>query len=103
MKDLIKTRLGRFRIIAFLEGLTLLFLVFVAVPMKYGFDIHWGSEVVGPIHGALFLLFVYYTFLIARAHGWKFWGKTWKVLLSCFIPFGTFYIDHIYLSKMDHR
>lgn len=35
MIQLFKTKLGRLRIIGLLEGLSLLFLVFVAVPMKY--------------------------------------------------------------------
>lgn len=100
MANLLKSRIGRFRIVGMLEGSSLLFLIFIAVPMKYFFDIHWGSKVVGPIHGVLFLLFVYYTIVVSIQYKWKFTATTWKVLLASFVPFGTFYIDKTILSKM---
>jgi hypothetical protein len=37
MFTLFKTKLGRIRIIGFLEGLSLLVLIFVAIPMKHFF------------------------------------------------------------------
>jgi hypothetical protein len=37
MFTLFKTKLGRIRIIGFLEGLSLLVLIFVAIPMKHLF------------------------------------------------------------------
>lgn len=100
MKNLFKTRVGRFRIIGMLEGSSLLFLIFIAVPMKYYFDNPAGSLIVGPIHGVLFLLFVYYTIVVSIEQKWKFTTTTWKVLLASFIPFGTFYIDRTVLRKI---
>lgn len=93
MLHLFKTQIGRLRILAFLEGLSLLILIFVTMPMKYYFDIPEGSQIMGPIHGALFLLFVANTFSVGVEYQWKFSTTTWKVLLACLIPFGTFYID----------
>lgn len=93
MIDLLKTNIGRLRILGFLEGISLLLLVFIAVPLKY-----WGGDptavkVIGPIHGALFLLFVFNTLSVGVEQRWKFTTTTSKVLLACIIPFGTFYID----------
>jgi len=34
---------------------------------------------------------------------WKFRETTWKVLVACFVPFGTFYIDYKILRKIDKR
>ena len=65
MLQLLKTNIGRLRIIAFLEGLSLILLVFVAVPLKYMLGNPIGSEVLGPIHGALFLLFIINTIKIS--------------------------------------
>ena len=48
MLQLLKTNIGRLRIIAFLEGLSLILLVFVAVPLKYMLGNPIGSEVLGP-------------------------------------------------------
>lgn len=101
MIKLFKTNVGRLRIIGFLEGISLLLLVFVAVPLKY----HWHNPVVtktlGPIHGALFLLFVFNTLSVGVERRWLFKTTTWKVLVACIIPFGTFYIDHKILSRIS--
>ncbi|SFQ25831.1 integral membrane protein [Flavobacterium akiainvivens] len=82
------------RIIGFLEGISLLLLVFVAVPLKYAASDPSLVKTLGPIHGALFLLFIFNTLSVGVDQGWKFSQTTWKVLLACIIPFGTFYIDH---------
>ena len=100
MINLFKTKIGRLRIIAILEGISLLTLVFVAVPMKYGFDNPAFVKMMGPIHGALFLLFLFNTLSVGVEQNWKFKEITWKVLLACIIPFGTFYIDRKILSKL---
>ncbi|MCY0977270.1 DUF3817 domain-containing protein [Chryseobacterium wangxinyae] len=100
MINLLKTKIGRLRVIGFLEGVSLLVLVFVAVPMKYYFDNPSLSKALGPIHGSIFLLFLFNTISVGVEHNWKFQTTTWKVILSCFIPFGTFYIDHKILSKL---
>lgn len=93
MLQLLNSNIGRLRIIGFLEGISLLILVFIAVPMKYLFSNPLGSEIMGPVHGALFLLFVFNALSVGVAQGWKFRTTTWKVLLACIVPFGTFYID----------
>ncbi len=100
MKALLQSRIGRLRILGFLEGITLIFLVFVAVPMKYGFDNPWGSKIVGPIHGALFLLFVFNAISLGVEKGWKFWKTASTIFIASFIPFGSFYIDKTVLSKI---
>lgn len=97
--NLLKTNIGRLRIIGFLEGISLLILVFITMPMKYYFDNPAGSKLMGPIHGALFLLFVYNALSVGVEQNWKFKTTTWKVLLACMIPFGTFYIDREILRK----
>lgn len=94
MFTLLKTKLGRIRIIGFLEGLSLLVLIFVAIPMKHFFHNPALSKFLGPIHGAIFLVFVLNTMSLAIEQNWKFRTTTWKIIVACFIPFGTFYIDH---------
>jgi integral membrane protein len=98
-----KTNVGRLRLIAFLEGFSLLVLVFGAVPMKYYYHDGSLSKMLGPLHGALFLLFVFNTLSVAVEQGWKFTETTWKVLLACFIPFGTFYIDYKILAPITSK
>jgi len=101
MGNLFKTTIGRLRIIAYLEGISLLILVFIAVPLKYYFHNPSLTKSLGPIHGALFLLFIINTMSVGIELNWKFSKTTWKVILACFIPFGTFYIDKKILSKLN--
>ena len=99
MTHLLKTNIGRLRILGFLEGLSLLVLVFIAVPLKYFFEDSSLVKTMGPIHGGLFLLFIFNTLSVGVEQQWKFSHTTWKVLLACIVPFGTFYIDHKILAK----
>lgn len=92
--------MGRLRILGFLEGISLLLLVFVAVPLKYGLDSPGLSKMLGPVHGVIFLLFLFNTLSVGVEQRWKFRTTTWKILAACFIPFGTFYIDHKFLKHI---
>lgn len=101
MKQLLNTNLGRLRLIGYLEGTSLLTLAFIAAPLKHFFGITTLTGVLGPVHGALFLLFVFNTISVAVEQGWKFRQTTWKVLLACLVPFGTFYIDRKILRNIQ--
>jgi integral membrane protein len=100
MIHLLKTNIGRLRIIGYLEGISLLVLIFIAVPMKYYFGNPSLSKIIGPIHGAIFLLFLFNALSVGVEQNWKFKTTTWKIIVACFIPFGTFYIDAKILSKL---
>ena len=100
MKQLFNSSLGRLRMLAFLEGFSLLILVFLSMPLKYIYGITTISSILGPIHGLFFLLFIFNTISVGTEYNWKFKTTTWKVLIACIIPFGTFYIDYKILSKL---
>lgn len=100
MIDLFKTNVGRLRIIGFLEGVSLLVLVFIAVPMKYYWQDDSLTKALGPVHGALFLLFLFSALSVGIEQNWKFKTTIWKVMMACFVPFGTFYIDYKILRKI---
>lgn len=101
MFQFLTTKIGRLRLIAFLEGISLLVLVCIAVPIKYAYGNPSMVKAIGPIHGVLFVFFVINTLSVGVEYKWKFSTTTWKVLLACFIPFGTFYIDKKILSRME--
>lgn len=100
MQTLLKTQVGRLRLIGYVEGLSLLILLFIAVPLKYMANDPSLTKAMGPIHGALFLLFIFNTLSVGVEQKWKFKQTTYKVMLACIIPFGTFYIDKKILSKL---
>ena len=80
-----------------LEGISFLLLMFLAVPMK-----HLGGNpllvrIIGPIHGALFLMYVYQALKASKAKGWS--SKTFHLswIFAC-LPFGTFIFEKKYLD-----
>lgn len=99
MTHLFRSQIGRLRIIGYLEGISLLLLLFIGVPLKYYWQDPTLVKAIGPIHGALFLWFIFSTLSVAVEQQWKFRDTTWKVLVACMIPFGTFYIDKSLLRK----
>lgn len=103
MKSYFNSNIGRLRLLAVLEGISLLVLVFISMPLKHFYGITTISAVLGPIHGTLFLLFVVNTISVGIEYNWKFKETTWKVLIACLIPFGTFYIDHKILKPIQKK
>jgi len=86
-----------FRSIAFLEGLSYLLLLFIAVPIKYFMDNESYVKMLGMPHGFLFIGYVIVAFLIKADYKWTH-KEFLFVLAASIIPFGTFYIDKKYLK-----
>jgi len=101
MLNLLKTKIGWLRLVGFIEGSSLVILVFVAMPLKYFYDEPEMVRIVGSIHGGLFLLYVFQVLITSFNYNWNFTSITWKLLLASVVPFGTFYVDKTILSKMD--
>jgi integral membrane protein len=101
MISFINTKVGRLRLIGILEGISLLVLIGVAVPLKHLLHEPMLVKIMGPVHGLLFLLFVINTLSVGIAYRWKFSVTTWKVLVACLVPLGTFYVDWKILSRMS--
>ena len=56
----------RFRVIAYIVGVGLIVLVFVGLPLKYAGDVDGVVAVVGPLHGALYVIYLLATIDLAR-------------------------------------
>jgi integral membrane protein len=103
MINILTTKLGRLRLLAFLEGISLLVLLGIAVPLKYIYADPSIVKLMGPVHGVLFLLFLLNTLSVGVEQEWKFRTTTMKVLLACLVPFGTFYIDYTILRHIKDK
>lgn len=79
------------------EGVSLLLLLFIAMPLKYIWDYPEAVEVVGMIHGVLFMAYVAFAIWIYLTLKWSIKILA-IVILASIIPFGTFYIENKYLS-----
>ena len=80
------------RCFAFLEGFSLLILLFVAMPLKYYFNDPSMVKTVGMAHGLLFILYSFTLFLTHLQLSWKL-TITLVAFGASFVPFGTFYAD----------
>jgi integral membrane protein len=87
-----------FKIIAFLEGISLLLLVFFAMPMKYIFENPIFIRPIGMAHGLLFIGYIIMAIILKYEENWS--GKKFGfVAIASVIPFGTFYIEIKYLRN----
>jgi len=87
-----------FRIIAFLEGVSYLLLLFVAVPIKYNLGDPTYVKLLGMPHGLLFVGYIVFSYLLKDDENWN--GKDFGiVILASVLPFGTFYMDWKYLRN----
>jgi integral membrane protein len=84
--------LHRFRMIGIAEGISFLVLLLIAMPLKYLMHIPEAVKIMGWIHGALFVAFIYFAFEIMGALNRNFFWFL-KALAAAFIPLGTFVFD----------
>jgi integral membrane protein len=84
--------LQRFKLVAFLEGVSFLLLLFVAMPLKYMMGMAIATKIIGMIHGILFILFLVLLYQASQKENWdnKFIGFAFLMSL---LPFGTFFLD----------
>lgn len=82
----------RFRIISLTEGTSMLVLVFIAMPLKWIFDLPDMVTYVGWIHGVLFILYILVLFPTSRKLRWPFQNALFGLIASV-LPFGPFLFD----------
>ncbi|WP_428024917.1 DUF3817 domain-containing protein [Arcobacter sp.] len=87
-----KTALNRFRIISYIEGLSYLTLLFIAMPIKYIGENPYPVKVIGMTHGVLFILFMIFLFETMRKYNWEN-RFSLKLFVYSIVPFGSFIIE----------
>ncbi|MFY8022035.1 MAG: DUF3817 domain-containing protein [Bacteroidia bacterium] len=92
MKFNLKTNLGKFRLIAFLEGISFIVLVFIAMPLKYGLNMPLFVKYFGWAHGLLFVIYMILLLQCIFEYSWKF-SKILLAFFAALLPFGTFYLE----------
>ena len=87
------------RLVGFLEGISFLLLLFIAMPMKYIFDNPILVKYVGMGHGILFIAFLVVLFVVCEKQKWSL--KMFILgLIASILPFGPFVFD-AKLKKME--
>jgi integral membrane protein len=87
-----------FRIVAFLEGVSYILLLFIAVPIKYLLDDPTYVKLLGMPHGILFVGYIIFAVIGKNKFKWSY-VEFFIVFGASIIPFGTFYVDKKYLRK----
>lgn len=87
-----------FKTTAFLEGISLLLLLFFAMPLKYFLDQPIYVKVIGMAHGLLFIAYIMFAIVLKFEDKWQF-KKFMIICLASVVPFGTFYIEKKYLRN----
>jgi integral membrane protein len=70
INQLMKTALGRLRIVAFIEGCSYLLLGFTMI-LKYKFSMPQPNYIVGLAHGILFVLYIVLLLQVSFLHRWS--------------------------------
>lgn len=86
------TPVGRFRLIAVLEGISYLVLLLIAMPLKYFYGMPATVTYCGWVHGLFFMLFLLTLTQAASNQNWKF-GRSFLAFLSSLFPFATFPLE----------
>ena len=85
-----------FKWISILEGTSFLVLLLIAMPLKYIWESPQMVEVVGMLHGILFVLYILGALWLYKAMDWNL--KTLLVIcISSVLPLGPFYVEKKYL------
>lgn len=92
MISLFQTALGRLRVLGWLEGVSFLVLLGVAMPLKYFAGEPGAVRVVGMAHGVLFIAYVLAAVHATVDYRWP-WRITGWLVLAAFLPAGPFIAD----------
>lgn len=85
-----------FKWISILEGISFLVLLFIAMPLKYLYEMPQMVQQVGMAHGILFIVYVLGGILLFKPMNWSI--KQIAIILGCSVlPFGPFYVEKKYL------
>ncbi|WHY00354.1 DUF3817 domain-containing protein [Neobacillus sp. DY30] len=89
---MLTSAIGRFRLMGFIEGLSLLILLFIAMPLKYFAGLPEVVTVVGSLHGLFFIMYLFTIAYVTFKIRWSFIWVTSAIAVA-FIPFGNIFLD----------
>ena len=89
-----------YRLTAFLEGVSYILLLFIAVPIKNLLNEALYVKILGMPHGILFTIYILFSIIGKIKYNWNF-RKFLVISIASLVPFGTFYIDKKYLIKLN--
>ena len=101
LKNIHNDLIGNFRIIGFIEGISYLLLLFIAMPLKYMMGIAEATKIVGMVHGLLFIVFLIILMQAAQKHHFSLKDNA-IFFIASLLPLGTFFTDKR-LKELEER
>jgi integral membrane protein len=98
---MLDSAIGRLRLIGYAEGISLIVLLCIAMPLKYFAGKPEPVRVIGWIHGVLFVLFVVAAFVVYVQKKWPI-KRFIVACLAAFLPLGTFVFDAQLKKEQTH-
>ncbi len=92
----------RCAMIAFVEGISFLVLMGIAMPLKYALGLPLAVKYLGWIYGLLFFSYMASAFLTARVLNWPF-KRLFLAGVAAHLQFGPFVFDNWSLKKGNPR
>ena len=89
-----------FRKTAFVEGISYLVLLLIAMPLKYFAGRPLAVTIVGGLHGFLFVAFIILA-LVTMIQYKRTFGWLIKSFIASILPFGTFWMDNTQWKKEE--
>lgn len=86
-----------FRLLGYLEAISFLVLVGIAMPLKYVYGAPEAVKMVGMGHGVLFMVYIVAASWVWDAHNWPF-KRLVLAYFAAVVPMGTIFFDRKYLS-----
>jgi integral membrane protein len=80
------------RKIGIAEGISFLFLLIVAMPLKYIYGLPLAVKYTGWAHGILFISYIGLAYYAKEVYEWTL-GRFLLAFVSAWIPLGTFFFD----------
>ena len=98
---LVHTLMGKFRLVAIAEGFSYLFLLLIAMPLKYFAGYPAVVKYGGWVHGVLFVAYCVLLLQVWIRYKWTF-TRVVMAFAASLLPFGTFVLDR-QLKKQMHE
>jgi integral membrane protein len=92
MRWIVRLVLNIYRVLSYVTGIGLVLLVFVAVPLQIFADNDGPVQVIGALHGFLFMGYVVAVLALSAMNRWSL-PKTAMVAVAGTVPFAVFFAE----------
>ncbi len=90
----------RYRVMAFVVGTALLLLTVIVIAQALGASVKREAEIVAPIHGYLYIVYLITAADLARRARWRL-GRIVVVVAAGFVPTLAFFVEHRVYQQMQ--